>query len=133
MPGYTFQKAGAMTNRCKEAGIPQEERAFKTKLKLAEEIIRHPIDNGIAFDFVTADGYYGNDAGFASTIESMGYLYMLDIHSDQDLYLEKPELILPEKKGSKGANPKRLKASISGIKVNAYQATLKSDDWQTLN
>ena len=120
-------------NRCKEAGIPQEERAFKTKLELAEEIIRHQIDNGIAFDFVTADGYYGNDAGFASTIESMGYLYMLDIHSDQDLYLEKPELVLPEKKSSKGANPKRLKASISGIKVNAYQATLKSDDWQTLN
>ena len=60
-------------NRCKEAGIPQEERVFKTKLELAEDIIRHQIDNGIAFDFVTADGYYGNDVDFARTIESMGY------------------------------------------------------------
>jgi hypothetical protein len=26
----------------------------------------------------------------------MGYLYMLDIHADQEIYLEKPELFLPE-------------------------------------
>ena len=43
--------------RCDEAGIPEENRVFKTKLELAEDIIRHQKENGIAFDFVTADGY----------------------------------------------------------------------------
>jgi len=41
------------------------------------------VANGIHFDYIGGDGYYGNDADFASTIDSLGYLYMLDIHSDK--------------------------------------------------
>jgi SRSO17 transposase len=58
---------------------------------------------------------------------------MLDIHSDTEIYLERPELVLPEKKGLKGPKPKRLRASLPAIKVNAYITTLKDEDWQTLN
>jgi len=119
--------------RCKEAGIPQYAMVFKTKLELAVDIIRHQKGQGISFDFIAADGYYGNDAAFAREIESMGKVYMLDIHSDTEIYMERPELVLPEKKGLKGPKPKRLRTSLPGIKVNAYQATLKNADWQTLN
>lgn len=118
--------------RCKEAGIPEENRIFKTKIELAEGILRHQIENGVAFDFVTADGYYGNDADFARSIDNMGYLYMLDIHSDQEIYMEKPDLYVPERKTTKGRTPKRLKTSIDGIGVGVYLKTLKSSDWQTL-
>lgn len=120
-------------NRCKEAGIPAEEMVFRSKLELATEIVRHQKEKGIVFDFVTADGYYGNDASFARTIENLGSVYMLDIHSDAEIYLERPELVLPEKKGSKGPKPKRLRASLLGIKVNAYLTTIKAEDWRTLN
>lgn len=120
-------------NRCKEAGIPAEEMVFRSKLELATEIVRHQKEKGIVFDFVTADGYYGNDASFARTIENLGSVYMLDIHSDAEIYLERPELVLPEKKGSKGPKPKRLRASLPGIKVNAYLTTIKAEDWRTLN
>lgn len=119
--------------RCQEAGIPQEEMAFRSKLELAADIVSHQKEQGIVFDFVTADGYYGNDASFARTIENLGSVYMLDIHSDAEIYLERPELVLPEKKGLKGPKPKRLRASLPGIKVNAYLTTLKAEDWQTLN
>lgn len=118
--------------RCEEAGIPEENRVFKTKIELAEQILRHQIKNGVAFDFVTADGYYGNDADFARSIESMGYMYMLDIHADQEIYLEKPDLFLPERKATRGRPPKRLKASLDGMGVSVYLKTLKSSDWQTL-
>jgi len=121
------------TKRCQEAGIPQEEMAFRSKLELASEIIRHQKEQGITFDFVTADGYYGNDASFAREIENLGSVYMLDIHSDAEIYLEKPELILPEKKSVRGPKPKRVRASIPGIKVNVYLTTLKTENWQTLN
>jgi len=43
-----------------EAGISKEEMAFRTKLELAAEIVNHEKEKGIAFDFITADGYYGN-------------------------------------------------------------------------
>jgi len=118
--------------RCKEAGIPEDSRVFKTKLELAGDIIRHQIARGISFDFISADGYYGNDTGFARTIESLGYVYMLDIHSDQTIYLERPELLIPERKGAKGAKPKRLKATTEAISVSEYLQTLESSQWQKL-
>lgn len=118
--------------RCKEAGIPEGSRKFKTKIELAESILRRQKENGLEFDFVTADGYYGNDADFAGIIEEMGYLYMLDIHSDQEIFLEKPELLLPEKKGVRGRTPKRLKSDKNGVKANEYIKSLGADKWKTL-
>ena len=118
--------------RCKEAGIPPSEMRFKTKLEIALDIIRHQVSNGISFDFISADGYYGNDASFAREIDNLGYVYMLDIHSDTEIYLEKPELIIPEKKSNRGPNPKKLKSTITPIKENDYLSTLKGKDWQEL-
>lgn len=118
--------------RCDEAGIPKENRGFKTKLELATDIISHQKEIGIAFDFVTADGYYGNDADFARLIDNMGYLYMLDIHADQEIYLEKPELFLPKRESPRGRAPKRLKVSTEAVKANVYLKTLKSIDWKSL-
>jgi len=118
--------------RCDEAGIPQTDRKFKTKLELAIEIIEHQKRNNISFDYISADGYYGNDADFDRKIDRMGYVYMLDIHSDQKIFLEKPELYLPERKSKKGPTPKHLKSSINGVTVKEYLQGLKSKDWQTI-
>lgn len=118
--------------RCEEAGIPEDERIFKTKLQLAAEIIDHQVSQGITFDFISADGYYGNDASFAHMIDQKGYVYMLDIHENQTIYLERPELIIPERTTKKGATPKRLKATTPSISVSEYLETLVAQDWQLL-
>jgi SRSO17 transposase len=116
--------------RCDEAGIPEENRTFKTKLEISVDIINQQVRNGISFDFIAADGYYGNDANLAGIINKMGYLYMLDIHSDQKIYNEYPELILPERTNTRGATPKRLKATKQEIGVNEYMKNLQIKDWQ---
>jgi SRSO17 transposase len=118
--------------RCDEAGVPKGNRVFKTKLELAEDIIGHQKENGIAFDFIKADGYHGNDADLARTIYNMGYRYMLDIHADQEIYLVKPELFLPNRESPTGRTPKKLKVTIEATKTNVYLETLKSSDWQLL-
>jgi SRSO17 transposase len=118
--------------RCSEAGIPDENRIFKTKLELAVEIIKQQIKNGVSFDFIGGDGYYGNDANLASAINRMGYLYMLDIHSDQKIFIQQPELFLPERKGSKGPFPKRLKATTQDIGVAEYMKNLEDCDWKKI-
>lgn len=118
--------------RCKEAGIPNENRTFKTKLELALDIIHQQIQNGICFDYVGADGYYGNDVNLARSIDQMGYIYMLDIHSDQKIFLNRPELFLPERKSAKGPTPKRLKASTPDMSVSEYMENLQPRDWEKI-
>lgn len=118
--------------RCKEAGIPNENRAFKTKLELALDIIHQQIQNGICFDYIGGDGYYGNDANLARAIDQMGYIYMLDIHSDQKIFLNRPELFLPERKSAKGPAPKRLKASTPDMSVSEYMENLQSQNWEKI-
>lgn len=119
-------------DRCKEAGIPNENRAFKTKLELAVDIIHQQIKNGVSFDYIGGDGYYGNDANLARAIDQMGYIYMLDIHSDQKIYLNQPELFLPERKSTKGPAPKRLKASTPDMTVSEYMESLLPEDWEKI-
>ncbi len=118
--------------RCDEAGIPEEYRTFKTKLEIAYEIILHQMELGVQFDYVGADGYYGNDTNFASKIDQLGLLYMLDIHSDQPIYLEKPELVVPERKSKRGREPKRLKATMESRTVAGYCKCLEPEDWQCI-
>jgi hypothetical protein len=47
---------------------------------------------GINFDYVGADGLYVNDAAFAREINDIWLVYMLYIHSDQQIFLGKPKL-----------------------------------------
>jgi SRSO17 transposase len=118
--------------RCNEAGIPANERVFKTKQELAIDIIKHQLSMGITFDYIAADGLYGNDASFAREINNMGLVYMLDIHSDQQIFLEKPELFLLGRKTTKGPAPKKLKATIEHTTVSKYVGTTKLSDWKTI-
>ncbi len=116
-------------DRCLEAGIPDESRTFKTKLELAVDIIKQQINNGVSFDFIGGDGYYGNDANLARAIDQMGYLYMLDIHADQKIFIQQPDLILPERKGNRGPFPKNLKPTTQDIGVTGYMKSLQDTDW----
>ena len=118
--------------RYEEAGIPEGSRAFNTKLELAEDILREQGQNGGSFDFIGGDGYYGNDANLARSINQMGYVYMLDIHSDQKIFIDQPELFLPERKSNRGPAPKRLKASTPDMTVTKYMENLQPGDWEKI-
>lgn len=121
------------SRRCDEVGIPTDERTFKTKQELALDIIKHQVLMGIAFDYIGADGLYGNDTVFAREINNMGQIYMLDIHSDQQIFLEKPELYLPVRKTAKGPTPKNIKANIGHTTACKYIGSLEPSDWKTID
>lgn len=117
--------------RCEEAGIPKNERAFKTKCQLAWEIIEHQ-SSLVDFDFVSADGFYGNDAELARRIDGAGHLYMLDIHSDQTIYLSRPELHVPPRKSARGRTPEKLRPTVEGVSARGYLQTLSDGQWEEL-
>jgi SRSO17 transposase len=118
--------------RCEEAGIPEDFRTFKTKSEIALDMIKHQSKFGTSFDYVGGDGYYGNSIELAEGIEKQGLLYMLDIHSNQTIYTERPELEIPEKKGNKGRAPTRIKPTVQGVIASRYMESLSDEQWQHL-
>ena len=118
--------------RCDEAKIPEADRIFKTKTELAYDIVLNQLQLGAGFDFIGADGFYGNDAELTDKINDLGCLYMLDIHSNQPVFLEEPELVLPKKKGSRGRQPKILKPNKTSIRVDEYCKGLGEKEWEEI-
>jgi SRSO17 transposase len=92
-------------SRCETAGIPIENRGFKSKTEIAYDIVLHQLQLGVSFDFVGADGFYGNDTEMADKLNDLGCTYMFDIHSNQGVFLEEPKWVLPQKKASGGETP----------------------------
>ena len=118
--------------RCDVAGIPEEDREFKMKWEIGIEIIRHQHSLGVSFNYVGADGYYGNSVEFAEAIEKSGYVYMLDIHSNLTIYLEKSEIKIPEATGKRGRKPSKEKPVAKGIRADKYMSELSDEDWINL-
>ena len=116
------------SERCEEAGIPK----FKMKWEIGIEIIEHQHTLGSSFDYVGADGYYGNSIEFAEAVESKGYVYMLDIHSNLTVYFDASEIGIPEAKGKRGRKPSKAKPVAKGIRADKYMLELGSEDWKFL-
>lgn len=115
--------------RCKKVGIPDEDVVFKTKTELALEIIIAQRAAGIRFDWVTADGLYGNDSKLLTKLEELNELYVIDIHSDQLIYLQAFELKIKERSSAKGKTPTRLLPDQTPINVSTHIASLDKRDW----
>jgi SRSO17 transposase len=120
------------SSRCQEAGIPGESRGFKKKWELAIEIIEHQKSLGVQFDYVGGDGYYGHSMELAQAIERLGYVYMLDIHSNLTVYLENSEVAVPSPEGKRGRRPSREKPLSQGVRVDKYMSELRDEDWHYL-
>ena len=118
--------------RMEEAGIPDEERGFKKKWEIGLDIIRRQQSLGASFDYVGADGYYGNSIEFAEAIDEMCYLYMLDIHSNLTIYLEKSEIGIPPAKSKRGRKPGKEQPLSKGIRADRYMSELLESGWQHL-
>lgn len=81
--------------RCERAGVPRSEQIHRTKLQLAQEIIRNARGLGVRFEWVGVDGGYGNSLEFLQSMQAQGETFLADIHSDRHIYLTDPAPCLP--------------------------------------
>jgi SRSO17 transposase len=65
-------------DRCREACIPEELR-YRPKWRIALEQIDRARANGVHFDWLTFDEYYGEKPGFVDGLESRGLLYVAEV------------------------------------------------------
>lgn len=100
--------------------IPPE-RTFVSKLELALECIDHAMAQGLPFEVVGADTWYGRDGDFRDRIAAKGTRYMMSIPCNTDVYLEEPQLGVPQKpagqRGPAGRN-ERVLNDVSAVKVS---------------
>jgi len=103
--------------RCKEAGIPEADRIFRTKEKLALDIVVKARQKGLRFGWVGADGGYGKGPGFCMALDQMGELFVVDLHSDFTVYLDDPKPYIPEKKSKRGRQFSRYRTDAKSYEV----------------
>jgi SRSO17 transposase len=87
--------------RCAEAGIPEQERVFRTKDELAWEIVRQARQQGLKFGWVSADAGYGKSPETFYRLTEMRETFFIDVPSDFSVYLKsfQPESPQPGKRG----------------------------------
>lgn len=115
--------------RCIKADIPKEYRKFQTKPQLALSMIDEDIANGVKFDWIGGDGLYGHNFGLTSGLDERGLFFVLDVHKDERIYLQKPEIKIPPKKGTKGRPPFRPQPEGDPIRLDKYKEGLSEKDW----
>lgn len=118
--------------RCKRAGVPEKERVFRTKTELALDIVRHARESGLRYRWVGADAGYGKGPGFCFALEEMGETFMVELHSDFQVYQEDPKPYLPQKAGTVGRPVTKYQSDQKGIKVRALLDSLPAHRWKTV-
>lgn len=120
-------------SRCLAAGVPEDQIVAKTKQALALDMVREARTNGLRFNWVGADGFYGMDPSFLRELDSMGECFVVDVHRDQRVYLQEPKLYTPPAKKGRGRKPSRLKTDEPPLKVDAWAAQQPEDSWETIH
>jgi SRSO17 transposase len=94
-------------------------------------MVKEHIDNGVHFDYVNGDGLYGNGYTFSKGVDALGKKYVLDVHCNQQIYLQRLNIRIPEApKGQRGPKPKLRKPDLQGISVAEYKLGLRNTDYK---
>src|SRR3972149_1915357 len=98
--------------RRRKCRVP-ENVIFKSKAHLGLEMIFDAQKRGVPFGWIGMDCFYGEQPWLLDEIDIMGMTYIADAPTDTQVWLEKPKIEIPEKKGIRGPIPK-LKKLVSG-------------------
>lgn len=113
----------------KRLHIPQD-REFSSKLELAKARFDHALEQGVPFEVVGADTWYGQDSSFRDHIATKGKLYMVSVPYDTPVYVEEPVIGVPETpaghRGPKYRNERVLEGRPQTVAQVARQATFDS-------
>lgn len=118
--------------RCEKAKIPVDKIVFQTKHEQALDMVFHARKNGIRFNWVGFDGFYGSNPKFLRALSDSNETFMADVHRDQRVYLEDPMPIIPDAKSKKGKNPTKLKAQTASIRVDKFVKDQADDAWKRI-
>jgi len=71
--------------------------SFKIKEKIALDLVKHAVESGVNFGYVGTDAGYGKGLTFRKELQRMGVNFVVDIHSDYQIFTNYVTHYLPEK------------------------------------
>lgn len=114
--------------RCAKAGIPEDQRAFKTKAELALEIVRHQRCQGIDFQIVSMDSGYGSQHPLLHHLDGDGESFVAEVHCDQHVWTQAPWMHTEGLRPGTRLNQPR--ASHPSQRVDHWIAALPDTEWR---
>lgn len=82
----------------------------------------------IPYKWIGCDSAFGTDRTFLASLPENCY-YFADVHADNLVFPEMPEMVVPPPKSNTGRPPKHKRPTISPIRVDTY-ATDETIPWQ---
>ncbi len=90
LPEKTWDTGPAAKQRREQAHIP-DEVVYASKWLLALGQIKHAMANGVRFDWLTFDEWYGGKPGFLAALEDFGLLYVTEVPKDLPCFPSLPK------------------------------------------
>lgn len=118
----------------KNGGIP-DDLTFKEKAELGLDMILDAKNHDVPFGWVGMDTFYGQQQWLLDELDIHVIIHVADIPCDTRVWLDKPEVGIPEKNGSRGRNPsieKVLDIDNKPICVNKLADGLESSKWHRI-
>ncbi len=73
---------------------------------------------------------YGEDPFFLRFLDQMHEIFIMDVHKNQQIYLEDPDPKVPKPKSEKSRKPTKLKAQTDPIRVDKWASQQPAEAWQ---
>ena len=122
--------------RCQAAGIP-DEMVYRPKSEIALEQYRQAKANGVSFDWLTFDEWYGSKPQFLRALEDEGQNYVAEVPKSFRAWIDPPKVTnRPFRKGKRGRGRKTPRLVSGGPKLQTVEqlarrhAALRDQDWQ---
>jgi SRSO17 transposase len=121
--------------RCREAGIP-DDVVYRPKSEIALELHARATHNGVRFEWLTFDEWYGSKPEFLRTLDRRGQKFVAEVHKHFSAWLKAPTVTTRSyRKGGRGrgrATPRLLAGSPAPRHVEDLlrDPALQNQAWQ---
>jgi len=121
-------------DRCKEAHVP-DSVTYRSKWQIALEQVTRAMGNGVRFDWLTFDEWYGGKPGFLAGLEGLGQLYVCEVPCNLPCfptypkYKSKQRSFAPKRVDNAGAFGKPFKGK-PWKKIKLARKTLPPQVWE---
>jgi SRSO17 transposase len=113
-------------SRCREAGIP-DEVVYRPKSEIALELHQRATNNGVKFEWMTFDEWYGSKPEFLRTLDRRGQKFVGEVHKHFSAWIQPPATTTrPYRRGGRGRG-RRTPRLVAGSRAPRHVEDLLRD------